>query len=125
MVVCLPSLRYLFFVATDSASLLSLMAQVKAKEQVSVSLAIKHRSLRSNMYAGKRPDPMDFRPVPTGKYRQLAGIHRKKFEKLPVGILLPFLRDFRCFPTGCDGGNLRPGKYPSVYFSFYLLLTGS
>jgi hypothetical protein len=49
------------------------------------------------MYAGKRPDPMDFpqileavfqpelsrifsgnfRPVPTGKYRQLAGIHRK------------------------------------------------
>jgi hypothetical protein len=72
------------------------------------------------MYAGKRPDPMDFRrilktvfqpklsrifsddfrPVPTGKYRQLAGIHRKKSEKLPVGILLPFPRDFRCFPTG-------------------------
>jgi hypothetical protein len=53
------------------------------------------------MYAGKRPDPMDFRrilkavfqpelsrivsddfrPVPTGKYRQLAGIHRKKIRK--------------------------------------------
>jgi hypothetical protein len=58
------------------------------------------------MYAGKRPDPMDFRrilkavfqpelsrivsddfrPVPTGKYRQLAGIHRKKSEKRPAGI---------------------------------------
>jgi hypothetical protein len=89
MVVCLPSLRYFFYVATDSASLLSLMLQVKAKEQVSVSLATKHHSARSNMYAGKRPNPMnfrrileavfqselsrifsdDFRPVPTGNYR--------------------------------------------------------
>jgi hypothetical protein len=81
------------------------------------------------MYAGKRPDPMDsrrileavfqtelsrmffddFRPVPTGKYRQLAGIHRKKSEKLPVEILLPFPKDFRCFPAGYGGRNLRPG----------------
>jgi hypothetical protein len=72
------------------------------------------------MYAEKRPDPMDFqrilvavfqpelsqifsddfRPVPTEKYRQLAGIHRKKSEKLPVRILLPFPKDFRCFPAG-------------------------
>jgi hypothetical protein len=65
----------------------------------------------------------DFRPVPTGKYRQLAGIHRKKCEKLPVGILLPLPKDFRCFPAGYgdfpvsflqdpagyDGRNLRPG----------------
>jgi hypothetical protein len=28
----------------------------------------------------------DFRPFPTGKHRELAGIHRKK---LPAGILLP------------------------------------
>jgi hypothetical protein len=67
--------------------------------------------------------PYDFRPFPTGKHRQLAGIHRKKSEKLPTGILLPFPRNFRCFPTeygdfsasflqdpaGYGGRNLRPG----------------
>jgi hypothetical protein len=81
------------------------------------------------MYAGKQPDPMDFRRiseavfqpelsrifsddfrlVPTGKYRQLAGIHRRKSEKLSVGILLPFPKDFRWFPAGYGGRNLRPG----------------
>jgi len=44
--------------------------------------------------------PYDFRPFPIGKHRQLAGIHRKKSKKLPAGILLPFPRNFRCFPTG-------------------------
>jgi hypothetical protein len=31
----------------------------------------------------------DLRPVPTEKYRELIGIHRKKSRKFPVGILLP------------------------------------
>ena len=31
----------------------------------------------------------DFRPFPIGKQRKLTGIHRKKSEKFPVGILLP------------------------------------
>jgi hypothetical protein len=31
----------------------------------------------------------DFRTVPAGKHRKLTGIHRKKSNKLPVGILLP------------------------------------
>jgi hypothetical protein len=59
------------------------------------------------MYGEKWPDPMDFRrilkavfqPVPTRKHRQLVGIHRKQSEQLPSGILLPFPRYFRCFPT--------------------------
>jgi hypothetical protein len=47
----------------------------------------------------------DFRPVPAGKYRKLTGIHRKKFNKFSVGILLPlpaisgaFLQDPVTFP---------------------------
>jgi hypothetical protein len=40
------------------------------------------------------------RSVSIGKHRQLAGIHRKKSKNLPAGILLPFPRNFRCFPTG-------------------------
>jgi hypothetical protein len=47
----------------------------------------------------------DFRPFPAGKYRKLTGIHRKKSNKCPVGILLPlpaissaFLRDPVTFP---------------------------
>jgi hypothetical protein len=72
------------------------------------------------MHGGKRPDPMDFwrileavfqpelfgifpddfRQVTTAKHRQLTGIHRKKSQKVPAGILLPFPRDFRCFPVG-------------------------
>jgi hypothetical protein len=42
----------------------------------------------------------DFRPVAAGKHRKSTGIHRKKSNKFPVGILLPlpmisgaFLRD--------------------------------
>ena len=31
----------------------------------------------------------DFRPVPAGKHRELIGIHWKKSNKFPVGILLP------------------------------------
>jgi hypothetical protein len=31
----------------------------------------------------------DFLPVPAGKHRKLTGIHRKKSNKFPVGILLP------------------------------------
>jgi hypothetical protein len=30
----------------------------------------------------------DFRPVPAGKHRKSTGIHRKKSNKFPVGILL-------------------------------------
>jgi hypothetical protein len=30
----------------------------------------------------------DFRPFPAGKHRKLTGIHRKKSNKFPVGILL-------------------------------------
>jgi hypothetical protein len=47
----------------------------------------------------------DFRPVPAGKNRKLIGIHRKKSNKFPVGILLPlpaisgaFLQDPATFP---------------------------
>jgi hypothetical protein len=47
----------------------------------------------------------DFRPVPAGKHRKLTGIHRKKSNKFPVGILLPlpvisgaFLQDSVTFP---------------------------
>jgi hypothetical protein len=32
----------------------------------------------------------NFRPVPAGKHRKLAGIHRKKFGRFSAGILLPF-----------------------------------
>jgi hypothetical protein len=53
-----------------------------------------------------------FRPVPARKHRKLTGIHRKKSNKFPVGILLPlpaisgaFLQD----PAGSGGRNLRPG----------------
>jgi hypothetical protein len=42
----------------------------------------------------------DFRPIPVGKHRKLTGIHRKKSEQFPVGILLPCSSDFRCFPAG-------------------------
>jgi hypothetical protein len=31
----------------------------------------------------------DFRPVPVGKHRKMTGIHRKNFNKFPLGILLP------------------------------------
>ncbi len=31
----------------------------------------------------------DFRLVPAGKHRELAGIHRKKIRHIPVGVLLP------------------------------------
>jgi hypothetical protein len=47
----------------------------------------------------------DFRPVPAGKHRKSTGIHRKKSNKFPVGILLPlpaisgaFLQDPATFP---------------------------
>jgi hypothetical protein len=47
----------------------------------------------------------DFLSVPAGKHRKLIGIHRKKSEKFPVGILLPvpaitdaFLQDPVTFP---------------------------
>ena len=47
----------------------------------------------------------DFRPVPAGKHGKLTGIHRKKSNKFPVGILLPlpaisvaFLQDPVTFP---------------------------
>jgi len=47
----------------------------------------------------------DFRPVPAGKHGKLTGIHWKKSEKFPVGILLPlpaisvaFLQDPVTFP---------------------------
>jgi hypothetical protein len=47
----------------------------------------------------------DFRPVPAGKHRKSTGIHRKKPNKFPVGILLPlpaisgaFLQDPATFP---------------------------
>jgi hypothetical protein len=47
----------------------------------------------------------DFRLVPAGKHRKLAGIHRKKPNKFPVGIPLPlpaisraFLQDPVTFP---------------------------
>jgi len=47
----------------------------------------------------------DFRPVPAGKHRKFNGIHRKKSNKFPVGILLPlpaiscaFLKDPVTFP---------------------------
>ena len=33
----------------------------------------------------------EFRPAPAGKHRKSTGIHRKKFRKFPVGILLPLL----------------------------------
>jgi hypothetical protein len=33
----------------------------------------------------------NFRPVPAGKHGKLTGIHRKKSNKFPVGILLPLL----------------------------------
>jgi hypothetical protein len=39
----------------------------------------------------------DFRSVPAGKHRKLAGIHRKKFNKFPVGILLPVPAIFDAF----------------------------
>jgi len=46
-----------------------------------------------------------FRPVPDGKHGKLTGIHRKKSNKFPVGILLPlpaisvaFLQDPVTFP---------------------------
>jgi len=55
----------------------------------------------------------DFRPVPAGKHGKLTGIHRKKSNKIPVGILLPlpgisvaFLQD----PAGSSGRNLRYGS---------------
>jgi hypothetical protein len=38
-----------------------------------------------------------FLPESTGSWQESTG---KKFEKLPVGILLPFPKDFRCFPAG-------------------------
>ena len=41
-----------------------------------------------------------FRSVPAGNHRKLAGIHRKKIRKFPLGILLPCSSDFRCFPAG-------------------------
>jgi hypothetical protein len=50
----------------------------------------------------------DFRPVPSGKDRNLTGIHRKKFGQFPVGILLPCSSDFRCFPTGS-------GDFPAYF----------
>jgi hypothetical protein len=31
----------------------------------------------------------DFRPVPAENHRKLTGVHRKKSNKFPVGILLP------------------------------------
>jgi hypothetical protein len=47
----------------------------------------------------------DFRPVPAGKHRKFTGIHRKKSNKFPVGILLllpaisgAFLQDPVTFP---------------------------
>ena len=98
---------------------------------------------RSNRTARKRPVPWnsgdfveavfrpeifrifsdDFRSVPAGKHRKLAGIHRKKSGQFPAGILLPCSSDFRCFPAGyggfpasflqdpagSGGRNLRPG----------------
>jgi hypothetical protein len=54
----------------------------------------------------------DFRPVPAEKHRKLTGIHRKKFNKFPVGILLPFSAISGAFlqdPAASGGRNLRPG----------------
>jgi len=54
----------------------------------------------------------NYRPVTAGKHRKLAGIHRGKSKKFPVGILLPlpaisgaFLQD----PAGFSDRNLRLG----------------
>ncbi len=68
--------------------------------------------------------PNDFRQVPTGKYKELAGIHRKKSAKFSsrntasmfrwVPVLSCRIRWlFRIFPAGSGGRNHRPG-----YLSF-------
>ncbi len=46
--------------------------------------------------------PMISGRVSAGNHRKLAGIHRKKSEKFPAGILLPCSIDFWCFPAGYD-----------------------
>jgi len=40
----------------------------------------------------------NYGPVPAGKHGKLTGIHRKKSNKFPVGILLPLLPVSVAFP---------------------------
>ncbi|CAF3355466.1 unnamed protein product [Rotaria socialis] len=78
----------------------------------------------------------DFRSIPAGKHRNLAGIRRKNPTVFLIGILLPCFSDFQCFPAGngdfpayfleypTESGdrNARPGIYTLAFlFSMYRL----
>jgi len=59
----------------------------------------------------------DFPPVLAKKHRKLTGIHRKKFNKFPIGILLPlpaisgaFLQDLLGLSYICVNGSGKKGK---------------
>jgi hypothetical protein len=64
--------------------------------------AEKHRKSperESNIPTGNFPDFFAdaFRPVPVESHRKLTGIHRKKSNKFPLGILLPLPAIFGAF----------------------------